>query len=671
MANEEQIRILKQGVGVWNEWRNRNKSGVVTNLSNTNLSNSDLSGYNLSDTELSGSNLSNTNLSNADLSNANLSLHEPILINEPDHFPKNFGSHKVSRKNFAVLQNTNLSGVNLREANLKNANFSRLNFFEVNFEGVNFSGAILSGVNFYGRNLENLNFFKANLINADLRNAKLTGANLNGAILVRANLEKTNFEGKKFFDVNFSGAKLKQASLKNVDLFGINLIDADLSNTDLEGANLAFSQLINANLENANLNNTYCEGANFTNAILIGTNLSYANLTGTNLTATNINSSNCERANLSRANLSDVNLSGAYLREANFQNANLQNANFQNAKLRDVNFQEANLSSINLTGSILKNPILKGAHLKGVFLNAIDLNKCDLSNAKLINVQALATNFEAAILTGACIKDWNINSETNFENVICDYIYLKEDQQERRPSDPNINFKPGEFAKLVEQSIETVDLIFKDGIDWKAFLTPFQDLRVEYGEQNVSIQAIEKKSDGVFVIRLNVPPKANKAEIESKVKESYVTKLNILEAEKSLLLNENANLNNIVYTLANRPIMNFGQRGSNIGIGHMSGGEIKDNAKVAGKMNVYASEQKQTLSEAADEIQNLLEQLEKTNPDATPEQQKAYVDAAIPPTLKERLRAALQAGSETAIEEFLDNTYVNAGKAVIKGWLEP
>ena len=92
---------------------------------------------------------------------------------------------------------------------------------------------------------------------------------------------------------------------------------------------------------------------------------------------------------------------------------------------------------------------------------------------------------------------------------------------------------------------------------------------------------------------------------------------------------------------------------------------------VEGNQNIYASQEKQTLAEAAEEIQNLLKQLEKTNPTATVEQQQAYVDAAISPTLKQRCVGALLAGGETAIEEFLDNPYVNVGKAVVKGWIKP
>jgi predicted phage gp36 major capsid-like protein len=83
------------------------------------------------------------------------------------------------------------------------------------------------------------------------------------------------------------------------------------------------------------------------------------------------------------------------------------------------------------------------------------------------------------------------------------------------------------------------------------------------------------------------------------------------------------------------------------------------------------SEQKQTLAEAAAEIQRLLKQLEQTNPNVTEAEKVAYVNDETTPSLKRRAVGALQAGGEAAIEEFLDNPYVNVGKAVVKGWMKP
>ncbi len=227
----------------------------------------------------------------------------------------------------------------------------------------------------------------------------------------------------------------------------------------------------------------------------------------------------------------EIDLYSANLYRAHLKGARLIQANLNAAKLIEANLNAAHLNSAILTGAILKGAILTDAHLEDSYLQDAILEGAHLEDANLSTVKALATNFSSATLTGACIEDWNINSHTNLENVICDYIYLKQDKQERRPSDPNRNFEPGEFAKLVEEYTKTVDLIFKDGIDWRAFLSSYQDIQVQYGDQNVSIQAIEKKSDGAFVIRLNVPPDANKAEVESKAKQSYETKLQVLEAQ--------------------------------------------------------------------------------------------------------------------------------------------
>lgn len=92
-----------------------------------------------------------------------------------------------------------------------------------------------------------------------------------------------------------------------------------------------------------------------------------------------------------------------------------------------------------------------------------------------------------------------------------------------------------------------------------------------------------------------------------------------------------------------------------------------------GVININISaHQKQTLAEAATEIQQLLKQLEETNPSATESEQVAYVDVEVQPSLKQRTIAALKAGGETAIDEFfLENKYLKVGKAVVKAWIQP
>ncbi len=89
---------------------------------------------------------------------------------------------------------------------------------------------------------------------------------------------------------------------------------------------------------------------------------------------------------------------------------------------------------------------------------------------------------------------------------------------------------------------------------------------------------------------------------------------------------------------------------------------------VEGNQNIYVSEDKQTLAEAAAEIQQLLKQLEKTNPTATKTEKINYVSATIAPTKRKRIMSALKAGGQAAISEFLDNPYLNVAIAVIEDW---
>ena len=151
----------------------------------------------------------------------------------------------------------------------------------------------------------------------------------------------------------------------------------------------------------------------------------------------------------------------------------------------------------------------------------------------------------------------SINSGTNLDDVICDCIYLRPNKRERRPSDPNRNFKPGEFAKLVQKALNTVDLIFSNGIDWQSFLQSFQDLQVEGANGELAIQAIERKTGGAFVVRVEVPPDANKAEIEESFWQKYRPILQAKDEQLALYgqiledkRKENTKLLNIVETMA-------------------------------------------------------------------------------------------------------------------------
>ncbi len=431
-----------------------------------------------------------------------------------------------------------------------------------------------------------------------------------------------------------------------------NFSEIIFSKTDARGAYFQ-----NVNFEHANLDDINLRGANFIDVNLTRAELRNADFSGATLKRTNFFHSELNGSKFRGLCLKSIFFKRANLEETDFSRANLQLADLRYANLRKANLNEAILWSANF--------------------NWADLSEANLCDADLSRSIGLGTNFSNAILTGVRVENWNIDSTTNLKNISCKYCYLKSKKGERRPSGNNRDFKPSEFTTLFQKALSTIDLIFSDGIDWRAFLLSLEELQNEYGKENVGVQAIERKSGNSFVIRVEVPPEVNKAKIEESFWSKYKPLLKDKDREIKLLSQQtefyseqievirkdNTRLLGIVETMAEKETSKVNMT-FNAPVTGVAG-------NVEGDQNIYASEQKQTLAEAAAEIQKLLKQLEQTNPNATPEQQKAYVDAAIPSTLKQRCVSALIAGGETAIDEFFDNPFAKVGKAIVRAWIQP
>jgi len=337
------------------------------------------------------------------------------------------------------------------------------------------------------------------------------------------------------------------------NLSGANLNEAKLNGANLKVANLGAADLFNAELSGADLTGAYLNGAFLSKA-----NLSEANLTGAFLRG----------ADLTRANLTGANLTGSYLSRADLSGAFLRMANLAGVDLTGAFLRGAYLTGTNLRGAYLGRTDLTGAYMRGVNLCEADLtaaffSEADLTAAFLIGTQALYTNFNKAKFTGACIQDWNINNATQLDGIICDHIYLQYYQQERRPL--NGKFAPGEFTKLFQKIFETVDLTFVNGIEWQAFSLALEKLQIKMAGDEISIQAIEQKPDGAFIIRLKVPPETNKVKIEKYLKSEYEVALQKIDEKSDTLLEtqddgiaihrqQAANLMQIAKTMASRPI---------------------------------------------------------------------------------------------------------------------
>ncbi|MEH1960820.1 MAG: hypothetical protein V7L05_13240 [Nostoc sp.] len=109
---------------------------------------------------------------------------------------------------------------------------------------------------------------------------------------------------------------------------------------------------------------------------------------------------------------------------------------------------------------------------------------------------------------------------------------------------------------------------------------------------------------------------------------------------------------------------NFDQKNSNITVGNQ-GTNTNTNTQ---QFVQYTSEQKQDLSQFAKDIQRILEKVEKNQPNATEVEKQKIVSYEISPEQRSRIVRALKAGGEKALEELLDNPYLNVAIAVVKEW---
>ncbi|MFB2969012.1 pentapeptide repeat-containing protein [Aerosakkonema sp. BLCC-F183] len=355
----------------------------------------------------------------------------------------------------------------------------------------------------------------------------------------------------------------------------------------------------------------------------------------------------------------------ADLTDANFTQTKLKNTDLTKAVLTRTRFNDAQeLDLARVDSTILVDPSvrdllvtgnsrqksylganIRGANLIGADLSYANLKKADITDAtfqganlewaNLTLTQAIGTDFTSAQMTGACVEGWNIESNTKLDNVDCRFIYLlenpkpKTDDRERRPSSGE--FKPGEFTKLFEEVLTTVDLIFDKGIDWKAFIAAFKKVQVENEDTELTIQSIENKGDGVIVVRVSVPPDANKEKIHSDftqnyalalkaIEEKYKAELQAKDREIQIYREQNGKIENIILTMSKKEInievratsesksmseaSKYDQRGAQFAGGFA---ETVQRDQIGGNIHNYTAPQ--NLAEAEKYIQQLLQEM--------------------------------------------------------------
>lgn len=100
-------------------------------------------------------------------------------------------------------------------------------------------------------------------------------------------------------------------------------------------------------------------------------------------------------------------------------------------------------------------------------------------------------------------------------------------KEKRRPSSGE--FAPGEFTKLFQEVLNTVDVILRNGLDLQALANSLRQLKIQNEGTELSIRSIENIGDGIVLVKVNVPADANKQKIHAEFTQNYQIALQALE----------------------------------------------------------------------------------------------------------------------------------------------
>ncbi|MEG4503477.1 pentapeptide repeat-containing protein [Microcoleus sp. F6_B4] len=276
------------------------------------------------------------------------------------------------------------------------------------------------------------------------------------------------------------------------------------------------------------------------------------------------------------ASLGGTSFRGADLTDANFNQAILNNTDFKKATLirvywfqarqldqarvegtyleipqvrallvlnngKDKSFDDLNLRSLNLRGAELANASFIGADL-----SETTLENANLSGAKLAKSRLYRTNLSGACLTGSVIQDWAISTDTKFDKVRCEFIYMRlptEDDLDpwRKPDNREEVFKEGDFYDFITPIMKTLALYKQQNVDLRRMATTFKTLDLfhhekidpsaaaialkqlaeQHPEARLKIVALEGRGEEKFRLQARVTGETDRSKLSVEYIEKY------------------------------------------------------------------------------------------------------------------------------------------------------
>ncbi len=595
-----------------------------------------------------------------------------------DHWNRWRRQHFAEQPDFS---GADLSGINLGGANLIGANLSKANLSCAILKGAFLSCANLSSAYLSEANLVKANLSKADLTKADLSFADLTTATLIETNLNRATLIETILTGANLSYADLNRANLNKANLENANLTKAILIESSLDHANLRACNLSLAIASEASLREANLVEARLNKADFSFASLIEANLRRANLsTGifieTNFRGANLRETSLRKGRFGRANLGNADLTESDATEANLAGVDLIRATLSKTLLVESILKEAKLSGANLTKATLTNADLSEADLSEADLTKTDLRQANLTQADLTRSKISATNFNGATLTGLCLEDAQLSSTTKLDGVTCNFVYLKRNNQDRRPNSGE--FLPGEFAQLFHSALETLNLTLHAGVNWTAFAHCINRLNAEYKAAQLGIQSIENKGDGIILLKLSTAPGIDTVQIHRDFMRIYEETKQTLENRRQLNTRDTLLGHSSVDGTHPRESINqlFELLSPQLGISASVRTESHRGSAEPTAIHSSESPSATTAVDTATILRTIFHELAQRYPDATNPQRLGVTALEIQQKTKNDLRfktklvEAVQSGSLLIDQVLLNNPFVPVSFEMVRDWLE-
>ncbi|MEH2010852.1 pentapeptide repeat-containing protein [Nostoc sp.] len=199
------------------------------------------------------------------------------------------------------------------------------------------------------------------------------------------------------------------------------------------------------------------------------------------------------------------------------------NQDFRDQDLRGINLQGFDLQYFNFTDADLRQS---------------NLENVNLHNAKLVRTKLDQANLNNACLTGAYIQDWIITRNTQWQDMKCEYIYLRDPTKNdpdphRMPPSNEGNFKGDDFHNFINSILDTLKLYHDQDINATVAIEVLKAMTKKYPEVKLQVVGVEQSGDKKKSVRFKLINDGgiNRDQLEKEYDSMYEQTLNIYDSE--------------------------------------------------------------------------------------------------------------------------------------------